>query len=240
MNLHDIHRKFGTSGLVIAVMLGLLLMLFFGYQLAMFQLQQDSRHSDVARDTLDALKTENSTLTKSLNQRTVALELAKMDVEQTEALVSELEEELEGVRNQLAFYQRVMAPEMTQDGFLVDGVEVNPAAGADLFRLRFVLLQQRNNKAVIKGDLLISVTGFLDGEPVTIKAGQRGFLPEGPVVYRFKFFQNVDIDFTLPKNFTPTSLNFATTVYQYTTRRGYYEKTLPWQEILHSNKVSAD
>lgn len=240
MNLHDIHRKFGTSGLVVSVLLGLLMMLFFGYQLALFNMKQSSLRADAQRETLDAIKNENNALRETLNQRTAALELAKMDIEQTEDVVRALEQEMVGLRNQLGFYQRVMAPEMTQDGFFVDGVAVSPTVEADHFRLQFVLLQQRNNKAVIKGDLLISVTGFLDGEPHTIKAGQGEFLSEGPIVYRFKFFQNVDVGFTLPDNFTPTSLNFATTVYQYTTRRGYYEKTLLWQDILDNSSVSPD
>lgn len=240
MNLHDIHKKFGTSGLVLTVLSALLLMLAFGYQLAMLKVEQDTLEGDAQRDMLASLKNENSELRKTLNQRTAALELAKMDVEQAEGMLTQLGEELAGVRNQLGFYQRVMAPEMTQDGFFVDAVEVSPAAEARHYRLRFVLLQQRSNKAVIKGDLRISVTGFLEGEPYTINAGQRGFLPDGPVVFRFKFFQNVDIGFTLPDNFTPTSLTFATTVYQYTTRRGDYEKTLPWQEIFGRRTSSAD
>ncbi len=232
MKLQEIHKKFGLPTLVLATVIALIVMLIFGYQLALFHRETDNRHLASRTEALVAAEAENQALKTKLHQHAAALALAEMEVEQSNTMLAALEEETAGLRDQLGFYQRVMAPETTQDGFFVDGVSVMPTASPGHYRLRFVLMQQRNNKAVIKGDLHISVTGSLNGEPYTLKAGTEEFLPDGPVIYRFKFFQNVDMSMSLPENFTAESLQFATNVYQYTTLRGYYEKSVAWQQVI--------
>lgn len=240
MTLQEIREKFGLSALVLTVVVAMLVTLVFGFQLARYQSDDQSRRLAASNETLTVLEAENHSLKTQLHQRSAALALAEMEVTQANALMADLEDEVAGLRDQLGFYQRVMAPETTQDGFFVDGISVTPAASTNHYRLRFVLMQQRSNKAVIKGDLHLTVEGSLDGKPHTLKTGTDAFMPDGPVIYRFKFFQNVDIGITLPENFVAESLIFATNVYQYTTLRGYYEKSVKWQSISSKDVQQGD
>ncbi|MEW9797111.1 DUF6776 family protein [Alteromonas sp. CYL-A6] len=224
------HPSSGVQRLVLLAALSA--MVFFGYQLANFFHANDNSKVAAQSQTISFLKNENQALIRQLHETDVQLELAKMEAEQLLAAQNELKAKLEEATTRLAFYQHVMAPEHTQDGFFVDGVEVIPAASTGYFRLRFVLLQQRQNKAVVKGDLAIAIEGSRDGAPYTLEAGTDAFLPDGGIKYRFKYFQPVSFEFRLPDNFVPEYLRFTTTVYQYTTRRGDYQVNISWEEAL--------
>ncbi|GGW92960.1 DUF6776 family protein [Alteromonas halophila] len=232
MDLHTLRKKFGSSALTLIVFVCLLLMLVFGYWLASYQHQQAAFESKSRTQTLREAEDENRALAKKLSQRTAELTLSRMELEQTTRQMVNLEEEVAALREQLGFYQRVMAPENTQDGFFVDGITVTPAASHHHFRLQFVLLQQRNNKAVIKGELAIAIRGSLEGKPHVVTTANTESFADGPVAFRFTFFQNVDINIQLPDAFIPESLTFSANVYQYTTLRGQYEATFDWQQVL--------
>lgn len=243
MKVEALYHRLGGFRLTLIVMVALLLMAYFGFELAHFQHQYRASALQTLNQTMQGLKRENESLTTKVNQLQVQRELAKMELENVRKEAPALREKIRQLEEQLAFYQRVMAPEITQDGFLVSGLQVNPAASPGFYRASFVLLQQREIKAIVKGNLDIHVTGSLDGKPATLNAGSAAFLPDGAIPYRFKYFQTVNLQFTLPQGFVPEFIQFSTTVYQYTTKRGDYFQQFAWQDVLETQQeisVSGD
>ncbi len=240
MKLAELQKNVGGYRFSLLLITIMLAMVFFGYQLAGYQHKQNTLAYENATTTAQMLKAENDILNLRVSRLEVELALEK---NVTSAAHQQRQEAISTVRRleeQLAFYQNVMAPELTQDGFLVDGLQVVAAASERFYRLSLVLLQQRQNKAIVKGDLFIRIKGSQDGKPAVIEPGQPQFLPEGPVVYRFKYFQTVNVSFQLPENFVPEFIEFASEVYQYTTKRGDYMRRFPWSQVFDEQPESTD
>lgn len=240
MTPEQLKARFGAFRLSLLVLAAMTAMAFFGYQLAGYLQETDRKRGEAMAVTKKLLETENATLKTRVNQLEVALELAKRETLNQRDIQSELQDDLRRVQSRLDFYENVMAPETTQEGFYVDGVQISSTNTPNLYQLRFVLLQQRDNRAIVKGDLSVSITGNLDDGRVTYQSGTAAFLPDGPIAYRFKYFQAVNVTFTLPAGFEPEFLHFDTNVYQYTTLRGNYQRTVTWRDSVVQDAILTD
>ncbi len=238
MTPEALKARLGTYRLSLLVLVALIAMAVFGYQLADFQAQSAQSRVPAMKRTLVLLKDENAALQTRVNQLEVALSLAEQEAASGRQLQQEHLQTIAELHTQLGFYQNVMAPETTQDGFYIDGIQAIATASDDQFTLRFVLLQQRDNRAIVKGNLDVAITGSQDGKPVTLTSGSAQLLPEGAIKYRFKYFQTVNVKFTLPAGFVPEAVRFDTYVYQYTTLRGRYQRTVPWQQVVAEDNAA--
>lgn len=205
-------------------------MVGFGYKLARIIDEGDSKKVLAQQETIAILSEENHALTTRVNQLEVAMELATLETENITSTLSEQKKELEAQQELLSFYERVMAPEKTDDGFVIEGVEVFKLSD-NTYQLRLVLLQSKQQKAVINGSLDIAIVGQRNGESVTLKSGESNLLEED-VKYRFRFFQAVNAMLTIDEDIDVESIVFSTSVYQYKTRKGNYQISVPWKEAL--------
>lgn len=131
-------------------------MVGFGYKLARIIDEGDSKKVLAQQETIAILSEENHALTTRVNQLEVAMELATLETENITNTLSEQKKELEAQQELLSFYERVMAPEKTDDGFVIEGVEVFKLSD-NTYQLRLVLLQSKQQKAVINGSLDLSL-----------------------------------------------------------------------------------
>lgn len=208
----------------------MLAMVGFGYKLARMIDEGDRKKVHAQQETIAILSEENNALTTKVNQLEVAVEIASLEAEKIVNTLSEQKKEIEAQQELISFYERVMAPEKTEDGFAIEGVEVFKLSDTT-YQLRLVLLQSKQQKAVINGDLTIAIVGNKNGEPITLKSGESNLLTEN-VKYRFRFFQAVNVTLTIDKDIDVESVEFTTSVYQYKTRKGTYEMVVPWSEAL--------
>lgn len=205
-------------------------MVGFGYKLARIIDEGDSKKVQAQKETIAILSEENHVLTTKVNQLEVAMELATLETESITNTLGEQKKEIEAQQELLSFYERVVAPEKTDEGFAIEGVEIFKLSDST-YQLRLVLLQSKQQKAVINGSLDIAVVGQRNGEAITLKSGESSLLAED-IKYRFRFFQAVNATLTIEEDINPESISFSTTVYQYKTRKGNYEISVPWNEAL--------
>ena len=232
MHLSEIPQKLGQTRTVLLLGASLLAMLVFGMFLANADRGQLVDETRQLQHSISNLQTENEQLQTQANQLDIKLELAEMRAEQLKQEVVRLEEVVFNLQKDKAFYQHVVAPETTQDGFFIDGLELFETTADGYFKATMVLLQQRAVSAIVRGDLKVAVTGIQNGKHRILTSDDNAILPEGNVTYGFKYFQPVTLYLQLPENFEPESIEFTTTVYQYKRRRGDYQRSYNWQEIL--------
>ncbi|MBJ2127890.1 hypothetical protein JC525_02965 [Alteromonas sp. IB21] len=230
MTTDELKHLLGNYKWSLLVALMMLAMVGFGYKIARMIDEGDSKKVQAQRETIAILSEENNALTTKVNQLEVAVEIASLEAEKIVNTLSEQKKEIEAQQELISFYERVMAPEKTEDGFAIEGVEVFKLSDTT-YQLRLVLLQSKQQKAVINGNLTIAVVGQRNGEPVTLKSGESNLLAED-VKYRFRFFQAVNVTLTIDSDIDVESVQFATTVYQYKTRKGTHEMSVLWSEAL--------
>jgi hypothetical protein len=181
-------------------------------------------------DTIAILSEENNALQTRVNQLEVAAELAKLETEAITEVANASKKQLEEQQELVTFYERVMAPEKGESVLAVEGIEVFKLDD-NRYQLRMVLLQTRRQKAVISGSLKVSVEGVKDKQSMTLSSGNSSFMPQD-IKYRFRFFQAVNVDFTIPEGLEPERISFSTSVYQYKTRKAQFDVDLSWQDAL--------
>ena len=230
MTTDQLKEVLGNYKWTLLVALIMFAMVGFGYKLARIIDEGDSKKVQAQQETIAILSEENHALTTKVNQLEVAMELATLETESITNTLSEQKKELEAQQELLSFYERVVAPEKTDEGFAIEGVEVFKLSD-NTYQLRLVLLQSKQQKAVINGSLDIAVVGQRNSEAITLKSGESSLLAED-IKYRFRFFQAVNVTLTIEEDINPESIAFSTTVYQYKTRKGSYEISVPWNEAL--------
>lgn len=230
MTTDQLKEVLGNYKWTLLVALIMFAMVGFGYKLARIIDEGDSKKVQAQQETIAILSEENHALTTKVNQLEVAMELATLETESITNTLSEQKKELEAQQELLSFYERVVAPEKTDEGFAIEGVEVFKLSD-NTYQLRLVLLQSKQQKAVINGSLDIAVVGQRNGEAITLKSGESSLLAED-IKYRFRFFQAVNVTLTIEEDINPETISFSTTVYQYKTRKGNYEISVPWSEAL--------
>ncbi|MEE3305604.1 MAG: DUF6776 family protein [Pseudomonadota bacterium] len=230
MTTDQLKEVLGNYKWTLLVALIMFAMVGFGYKLARIIDEGDSKKVQAQQETIAILSEENHALTTKVNQLEVAMELATLETESITNTLGEQKKELEAQQELLSFYERVVAPEKTDEGFAIEGVEVFKLSD-NTYQLRLVLLQSKQQKAVINGSLDIAVVGQRNGEAFTLKSGESSLLAED-IKYRFRFFQAVNVTLIIEEDINPESIAFATTVYQYKTRKGNYEISVPWSEAL--------
>ena len=230
MTTDQLKEVLGNYKWTLLVALIMFAMVGFGYKLARIIDEGDSKKVQAQQETIAILSEENHALTTKVNQLEVAMELATLETESITNTLGEQKKELEAQQELLSFYERVVAPEKTDEGFAIEGVEVFKLSD-NTYQLRLVLLQSKQQKAVINGSLDIAVVGQRNGEAITLKSGESSLLAED-IKYRFRFFQAVNVTLTIEEDINPETISFSTTVYQYKTRKGNYEISVPWSEAL--------
>ena len=230
MTTDQLKEVLGNYKWTLLVALIMFAMVGFGYKLARIIDEGDSKKVQAQQETIAILSEENHALTTKVNQLEVAMELATLETESITNTLGEQKKELEAQQELLSFYERVVAPEKTDEGFAIEGVEVFKLSD-NTYQLRLVLLQSKQQKAVINGNLDIAVVGQRNGEAITLKSGESSLLAED-IKYRFRFFQAVNVTLTIEEDINPETISFSTTVYQYKTRKGNYEISVPWNEAL--------
>ncbi len=191
-----------------------------------------------AQSTLMSLRQENADLIHQSHQLQTRFALLEMEHAALQDTYGQTLNEVADLQETVAFYQNVVAPEKVNDGLVVDGLALEGGNAPGQFRLQFVLMQNFARRAVVKGDMQICIEGQQGGASKTLCPGASHILPEGPLKYRFKFFQAVTLSITLPEGFKPQVLTFASEVFRYTTKKQDFDWVVDWSEALSGAAIS--
>ena len=219
-----------------AVILGILGITFYlGYVTASWYQDRIIKERDVLQLSTNNLAEENRGLQSKFNAMKIELDVATLTNDELRNTIQAGIARESKLKEQVGFYQRVMAPELTQDGFVVERIEISPTASESTYLVSMVMLQHEDIKAVIKGDLSIKVIGRLDTNAEVIDFVQLQDEPKTPLNFAFKYFQVINTSITLPESFVPHSIEINTDVYKFKRKRGSYQKSILWSDALNTD-----
>jgi hypothetical protein len=117
--------------------------------------------------------------------------------------LAEREEEIAGLRADVAFYERLVGSTSQRKGLNAHSVEFSPEQ-AGSWHYTVVLTQNLNRGAISQGQMRFSVEGVQGGKLTTVswdELHQRRGVPAQ--AYSFRYFQQIDGSVMLPADFTP-------------------------------------
>lgn len=232
MKLSELRSELGFVRYYLALAFVLACVFYAGHEYADKKNHLLSNKIDVMQSSIDNLKLENQTLNSELNVKKVELEVASIANEQAQLSYKEFMRKDAELREQVSFYQKVMAPELSQDGFVVESVEILSTASANNYAISVMMLQRENIKAIIKGTLNISLQGSQNTVPIKYDLKELLDDKSKNMAFSFKYFQVLELRVTLPENFIPEQIEIKTDIYKFKRKRGSYTRTIAWKEAF--------
>ncbi len=123
-----------------------------------------------------------------------------------EAQLSDLQGQIQGLEEQLAFYQGIVAPGDGASGLRIQNVEI-ASSGAGVHTLQLLLVQSIVHNERVTGSVRLRISGTRDDTAVTVgldelaPAGEASAIP-----YGFRYFQSIEQDLALPEGLVPEQL----------------------------------
>ncbi|MGS2721636.1 DUF6776 family protein [Paraglaciecola aestuariivivens] len=229
MKIAELKQKWGAFQFYLVLIGGIGAALYIGFKLGNEHFDLQNQKIASQQSSLQNLKTENDRLTKDLNVLGVELEVAKLTQQQHFADMQKSIEREKALRTQLGFYQQVMAPELNEQGFLIEGFNVVPALSDRAYRFELVLMQQEQTKNTVKGSLQVVLIGSENGKakqyplaPLLI-ADQREKLS-----FSFKYFQVIAGEIVLPESFVPEQVSVHAEIFQFKRKKGELTTVFDW------------
>lgn len=205
---HPLHKWRYVLAFVLACMIGGALY-FGGYKKAGFDHVSNTR-----------MITDLQSLNDNLQDQKVELEARMALFERTrqiddvansqlkEQLVN-LQQEIQGLREEVAFYRGIVAPSEAKAGIRIQRFEILPLNEERLFHYRLVLTQVSKNDTVASGSVEVVLNGLEAGALKQLRLKDLRTKPTKSLEYRFKYFQNLEGDILLPEGFSPHGVDVA-------------------------------
>lgn len=141
--------------------------------------------------------------------------------------LAERDEEIAGLRADVAFYERFVGSTAQRHGLSVHQLQLQPQAASAAWHFTATLTQNLNRGAVNRGRLTLSVEGTRDGKLEELDWGDLRQGSSAPGVdYSFKYFQQVEGDILLPPGLQPIRV----TVHLEPARGAAVEQSFSWEE----------
>lgn len=235
INLNIVVERLGAFKSALLLFGLIVICLFCGYRLGNFYHGFQEQKISQLQHRLKGLYQEQSKQTSLINTLEVELEVEKLASAKAAKLVAELEQEHYQVKKQLAFYEKVMAPEKQADGVVIDNYIVSPTTSNNHFRFQTILVQQKKSKRFANGYIEFSVKGSLAGKPKTLQLADISHLTKEQLSFNFQYFQIIKGEFQLPENFQPEQVQLKVTL-----PKGRWQKydqlteSFNWPEIIEN------
>ena len=161
-----------------------------------------TRHADDVPSTvgetpeIDVLKSRIAVLERSEQVAKAAL----VDLQNT---LRDREEEIAGVRADLAFYGRLVGG-ARREGLAIHALTLVPVAGSRAWNFRATLTQNFKRGSDTRGRLTLSLSGVSSGALATLDWSELTQQPSAAgIEYGFKYFQQVNGTIMVPEGFEP-------------------------------------
>jgi hypothetical protein len=217
--------------LVAGLLFGGVLLLYITYETGRFQ-GGYSKFSEIQRRRELTGQIESLTeTTEKLKSDLAAAELArtvdKQAYAEVEKTLADLQAQVLKHREELTFYRGIVAPEDGIGGLRIQRFQILPGGADYHYRLQVVLVQSMRQDAAAVGVVGIVIEGTRNNAPEQLALPQLGgeTRSDGLVDFKFRYFQELQQDITLPPDFEPR----AVTVEVRSGKLQPLRESYPWQ-----------
>ncbi len=206
MKTTDVKKRIGAFGFYLLVLAITALAGVVGYGMGMVNQTMMESEQQRLEESVVNLRQENDVLNRNLNIMGVDLEVARLANENSQLLLREEMQEQVELRKQLQFYQKVMAPELEQEGFIIDSFNLEPTSSRGYFRFALVLMQQERRRNAVKGTVTITLLGSSEGKREELSIETLLSEWSDNLSFSFMYFDIVRGEFALPDKFIPEQI----------------------------------
>jgi hypothetical protein len=189
-----------------------------------------------SRGNTRALAADNEDLRQQVANLQRSAQVAGIAAKELTRNLAERDEEISGLRTDLAFYSRLVGGNGQRDGLKVQGARTEPVKGSpNAWNVVITLTQNARRGEVLKGSLTLAVEGIQGSKVATLEGPALGqATPSQGLPFSFKYFQQVQGSFTLPAGFKPTRLRVVASA----DGDEAVTSTIPWADATRNDEVT--
>jgi hypothetical protein len=229
INLRVVKERLGPFKSAVFLAVLIVLCLFIGYRVGNYYHNFQTSTLTKQKLRLDDLYHQQTKQVERIHALEVELTVEQLANQNAQATLRQMADEHYKVKKQLAFYEKVMAPEKEAGGLVIDNVDISATLSPNHYNFQVILVQQLLKKRYAKGYIDIEIIGSLNSKPSRIKLKDISGLVKKDLSFSFKYFQVLEGGFTLPDNFIPEKIQLSAVLTK--TKWQKYQKlnkTLPW------------
>lgn len=196
-------------GLVTTVVLGVGWIYNYGVSMAGFERSSAAIEQQRLRDEVHKREEEVQELRDSLARAERSLQMNETAFQELDRSLKSSAQEIVKLREELNFYRNIISPADKKGGLRIQNLLIEPAsAGGNQYRYKLVLIQALKHEQTIIGSASFEISGDQAGRDSTITVPGTG---DKPIRVNFKYFQDIEGRFELPKNFRPQRVKVTVT-----------------------------
>ncbi|WNC68164.1 hypothetical protein RI845_16760 [Thalassotalea nanhaiensis] len=232
ITISDLHQRYGAFKLLITSGLVLFVVIILSYKAGNFYQKHQNQLIAEQSERLEKLYQKNEQAKSRLNTLQVELEIERLANQKAQQALRSIEDDHFSLKKELAFYEKIMAPEKQANGIIIDEVEVTPSASDNHYRIRVVLVQQQKSKRFAKGRVDITFAGSLVNRPATINIAKMTELDKNSLAFSFQYFQVIEAEFALPKDFVPEKIDVSAILPAGKWQKSHrLDESYPWKTV---------
>lgn len=223
---------------LIATLVGAVLL----YQYAQSQVECDlstshalMRQQRDLQEEMRSLREENRELAEEVvrSQRGSQIDGAAT-AEMQETLKSQ-QAEIAEMKEQLAFFRGIVEPAESAAGLRIQRLVVWPGKEDRVFHFSLVLIQSVRNESKVSGRVKMTAQGVSSGNARTIDLASHMLKPRPSLGFKFRYFQEINGAFRLPKGFDPGKVDIQVTRSDEDSLK--VKESYGWQQVLRVSGV---
>ena len=229
INLTVVTERLGPFKSALYLLTLIVLCLFVGYRLGNFYHNFQLTTLARQKSRLEHLYQQQEKQIARIHTLEVELAVEQLASQNAQATLKKMSQAHYQVKTELAFYEKVMAPEKGANGLVIDSIKITASKSPNYYHFQIVLVQQQLKKRYAKGYVDLVVVGSLANKPSQLKLSKISSITKKERSFSFKYFQVIEGNFTLPENFEPEKLQLSAVLTKSKWQKYQkLNKTLPW------------
>ena len=191
-----------VGGVLVATVASAVWIYNYGVSMAGFERSSAKQEQQKLHDEIHQRTSENQELRESLARAQRSVQMNETAFQELDRSLKASAQEIVKLREELNFYRNIISPADKKGGLRIQNLYIEPASGAaNQFRYKLVLIQALKHEQTINGSASFEISGvLLGGQDSTISVPGTG---DRTIKVNFKYFQDIEGQFELPKNFKP-------------------------------------
>ena len=172
----------------------------YGLSTAGFERSSAAQKQEQLQEEVKQRSAEIADLRESLARAQRSVQMNETAFQELDRSLKASAQEIVKLREELNFYRNIISPADKKSGLRIQNLLIEPTRTANHYRYKLVLIQALKHEQTINGSATLEVVGAQGGQDAV-------FSIPGPddklIKVNFKYFQDIEGEFDLPKNFKP-------------------------------------
>lgn len=172
----------------------------YGLSMAGFERSSAAEEQQKLLNEIGQRNTENQELRESLARAQRSVQMNETAFQELDRALKASAQEIVKLREELNFYRNIISPTDKKVGLRIQNLLIEPVGTTNQYRYKLVLIQALKHEQTINGSASFEITGLQGGQDSTVAIPGAG---DRRIKVSFKYFQDIEGKFELPKNFKP-------------------------------------